>query len=88
MKAKEVCETAARLVSQDRAMEYGDKDALHARVARLWAAYKGVAFTKHDVAIFMILLKVARAGNNGNHTDNYVDIAGYAGIAAEMGDDK
>lgn len=38
---------------------------------------------KHDVAMMMILLKVART-NGTKKKDNYVDIAGYAALAARM----
>ena len=38
---------------------------------------------KHDVAMMMILLKVART-NGTKKKDNYVDIAGYAALAAKL----
>ncbi len=37
----------------------------------------------HDVAMMMILLKVARTKGKKKR-DNYVDIAGYAALAARM----
>ena len=40
-----------------------------------------VLIDSKDVAMMMILLKVARAAVPGIHLDNYVDIAGYAACA-------
>lgn len=45
----------------------------------------GVSITAHDVAIIMILVKVARIATGKYHSDNYHDILGYARIAEELG---
>jgi len=37
----------------------------------------------HDVAMMMVLLKVART-NGQKKIDNYIDIAGYAALAARL----
>ena len=37
-----------------------------------------------DVAIMMILLKIARIQTGTFKPDNYIDIAGYAACAAEV----
>ena len=62
----------------------GNRKAAHARIAALWSAYLNYQLTAHDVAILMVLLKVARIMGKTFNADNYVDVAGYAGIAAEL----
>lgn len=84
--ASYVLETAARLVSGDRAVQNGDKRANHQNIAALWSAYTGHIITAHDVAIMMVLLKVARTKSGRFNPDDYVDMAGYAGCAIECYD--
>lgn len=67
---------AQKIVSGDRARDYGDMNESFNRIAGLWSAYLGVSVDKFDVAKMMILLKVSRA-KHGNHRDSYVDIVGY-----------
>mgnify|MGYP003151323398 CR=1 FL=1 len=76
-------EKAIELVDGQRAIDYGDKTLNHQNIADLWNAYLGTEISAHDVAICMLLVKVARLKNM--HTDDcYVDMAGYAGIAGEI----
>ena len=76
-------EKAIELVDGQRAIDYGDKTLNHQNIARLWTAFLDVDISPHDVAICMLLVKVARLKNM--YTDDcYVDIAGYAGIAGEI----
>jgi len=86
-------QTALDLTSGDRAKQHGDKKQNHQNIADLWNAYFGVEavtgyryFTAHDVAVCMCLLKIARLKSGTHNPDNYVDLAGYAGIAAEIAD--
>lgn len=77
--------TAEEIINGQRAQDYGDAKENHERIATLWAAYKrGVEFTPEDVAVMMILLKIARFMENGYHQDTVVDIAGYAGVLEKM----
>ena len=87
MRATDVCRRAADLVVDDRARQYGDVRLLHARIAALWSAHLGYLITPHDVALMMLLLKVARTAGGTFNPDNYIDAAGYAGLAAELADD-
>ena len=97
LKALGVCaktlQTALDLTGGARAKQHGDKRANHQNIADLWNAYFGVEavtgyryFTAHDVAVMMCLLKIARLKSGTHNPDNYVDLAGYAGIAAEIAD--
>lgn len=99
MQAVEICAKAAELVGGDRAKTHGDKKFNHEAIARLWNAYlvnAGVIIygndlgasqdlTATDVALMMALLKIARTQSGGtHHDDNYLDLAGYAGVAGEI----
>jgi hypothetical protein len=90
MRAVEILTTAADLVGGDRAKTHGDKYGNHSKIASLWNAYlynrasHAADLDPTDVANMMILLKVARTQSGGTHNDdNYIDAAGYAGVAGE-----
>lgn len=38
--------------------------------------------------MMMVLLKVARVSTGTTHLDNFVDVAGYAACAYEIGNDR
>ena len=91
MKAHEVCQKAAELVSNDRAKTHGNKLENHQNIANLWNQYLSAKFlgcnvelSATDIAILMILLKVARTTTGTFNIDDFIDIAGYAGCAAEI----
>lgn len=84
---------ALALTSGDRAKQHGDKRENHQNIANLWNAYLRDdgplgkrRLTGHDVAVMMCLLKIARLKSGTFNLDNYVDLAGYAGVAAECAD--
>lgn len=61
-----------------------------AHTAALWTAYLGgVPIMAADVAIMMTLVKASRVkcGDQGAE-DHYIDMAGYAAIAAELNIDE
>ena len=84
MTRKELLETALKATTE-RGQEYGKPEDNFAVIARLWRIYLGVPVNAHDVAMMMVLFKVARAKSSPGHADNLVDIAGYAACAAELG---
>ena len=87
---------ATTAVCQTRAAEHGDVNENFQKTADLWTAYIGelirvtdsggmkFAFTAKDVAMLNILQKVSRSTFNEQHADHYVDMAGYAALAAEV----
>mgnify|MGYP003116956896 FL=1 len=82
-KTSDFLKKAIELVEGQRQEDYGDKTLNHQNIANLWNSYLGMDISPHDVAICMLLVKVARLKNM--HTDDcYIDIAGYAGIAGEI----
>lgn len=84
MTRKELLETALKATTE-RGVEYGKPENNFATIARLWRCYLGVPVNAHDVAMMMVLFKVARAKSAPGHVDNLVDIAGYAACATELG---
>lgn len=84
MKAPEILMKAVDLVGGDRAKQHGDKVENHHNIADLWGAYLGRTLSAHDVALMMCLLKIARTKTGAYNDDDYVDLAGYAGVAGEI----
>ena len=78
---------AARLVSVDRAAQYGDAAEGFGRIAALWSAYLDFSIAATDVALMMCLLKIGRA-HSSNSEDNFIDIAGYAALGGELDSGK
>ena len=81
---KEILSEATRLVGTDRQKDYGDKVKNHKNIARLWSAYLDTPVTAHDVAIMMVLLKIARTKLGAISKDTYIDMAAYGAIAGEI----
>ena len=84
-KTKEILEQTIRIVTGQRQQDYGDKVVNHRNIADLWSSYLNKKLSPHDVAICMLLVKVARLKNRKTK-DCYVDMAGYAAIAGEIND--
>ncbi len=87
MKTKEFLEEAARIVTGQRQFDYGNKYENHKNISDLWSAYLDKEVSPHDVAICMLLVKVARLKHRKTK-DCYLDMAGYAAIAGEIIDRK
>lgn len=93
MKRSEILEEAKKQVCGHRVEDYGKPEDSFQRIADLWTAYmkdgkddKRV-FTKKDVAMMLALLKVARIKTDVK-SDSYVDLAGYAACAGEIGTEE
>lgn len=89
MHRDQVLATAAAFVTDDRAETHGKLEDNFATVAAYWSAYLAsvgvsVDLRRHDVAAMMVLFKVARAGPNPVHANNWIDMAGYAACGAEV----
>lgn len=85
-KREECLRTACEIVNGARQECYGDAEDNFQAIATLWETYLNargcdVVLDSTDVAMMMILLKVARAASHEIHLDNYIDIAGYAACA-------
>jgi hypothetical protein len=76
---------AKNAVCTDRNKQYGSPEDNFALIAKLWGNYAGSHFDAIDVAVMMILLKVARISTGGTYNlDNWIDIAGYAACGGEV----
>lgn len=89
-----VLEEAKRCICQDRQNQYGAPEDSFFTIAQFWSTYLvgenklNHILSKEDVALMMVLLKVARTNGHKHHVDNYVDMAGYAALAAELAEDE
>lgn len=84
MKREEILEMAKILVCGARAEDYGDAKDNFNSIAMLWTEYTGHMVTPTDVAMMMILLKIARMKTGTFKEDTFIDIAGYAALAGEL----
>ena len=88
MLAKDICVTAAKLISGDRKQQHGpDMKESFQRTANLWSNYLGYKIKAKDVPIMMVLLKVTRAKDGAFNQDDYVDMCGYSAIAGQIDSD-
>lgn len=83
MKREEILNKALDIVKGAREEQYGSPEDCFGTIAQFWSAYLDNPVTSVDVAVMMILLKIARLKNNQEYDDNYIDIAGYAACAGE-----
>lgn len=90
---KSVLEAAIQTVA-DRGVPYGGVEDNFGRIARMWNQHlvnRGLLETAthglgpDDVAMMMILMKVARLQALPSHQDSWVDVAGYAACGGEIG---
>lgn len=93
MKRDEILEAARTFVCGEREQDYGSPENSFGLIARLWEDYLQshcvwsngcVDISAKDVAVMMILLKVARVAGGSNSNDNWIDIAGYAACGGEI----
>ncbi len=66
---------------------YGGPSENFERIAALWNTMPNMDEHPMDssgVALFMILVKVARLMHDPTHADSWIDIAGYAGCGYEV----
>ena len=85
MNTREYLDRATKIVTGQRQHDYGNKYENHKNISDLWSAYLDKEVSAHDVAICMLLVKVARLKHRTTE-DCYIDMAGYAAIAGEIND--
>lgn len=84
MNREQTLQEALKIVTKDRQNAYGTPEDNFNCIAGLWSSYLGTPITAQQVAVLMILLKVARSKSSPDYADNYVDICGYAACASEV----
>ena len=80
---EDILEKARQCVCGDRDVQYGSPEESFKRIADYWSLYIDKPISPQDVAIMMILFKVAREENK-DKADNWIDIAGYAACGGEV----
>ena len=84
MTRDEILDTAKALINGDRAETHGNAHDMHNIIAKMWSAILGFEISPMRVALMMAALKLARASQNPDHADNWVDACGYIALAGEM----
>ena len=91
-----ILQEAEKVIYGDREQTYGKPGKNLENIATLWEMYlhgKGMwndsskGLYPHDVALMMILMKVARLMNSPDHRDSLVDICGYAALIERVQND-
>ena len=80
----EILNTAKQYTTVDRASTHGGAEDSFRTIADMWTAYLGAPVSEADVCAMMVLLKIARIKGNPEHTDSWVDVAGYAALGGEI----
>ena len=88
MGRKEILESAIQTVCKDRQDKYGNCEDNFGIIAELWSGYLDAEVRPEDVAVMMMLLKIARIRTGVYDPDNYIDIAGYAACGSEIASKK
>ena len=84
MVRNDILKNAERIINGSREETYGTPEDSFTRIAKFWSAYLDKDITNTDVANMMCLFKLARIMGKYKF-DSYVDLAGYAAIAGELG---
>ena len=83
-KRSEILHEAEKCICGQREQDYGSPEDNFTITAGLWTVYTGTKITQLDVAMMMVLLKVARIKNGGGSGDSFVDICGYGACGGEI----
>lgn len=84
MNREEILHEAEKCVCGQREQDYGTPENNFQLIANLWSIYLGHDVTAIDVAMMMVMLKIARIRTGGGSGDSFVDIAGYAACGGEI----
>ena len=75
---------AKSIINGERQGTFGDAEDSFQTIADMWSAYLNTEILSEDVAIMMILMKVARNSSGVYKDDNWIDICGYAALGGEI----
>ena len=88
MNREQILSTASQYITKDRNATHGDAEDNFKNVADLWNWWlhgrEMCTVNGFDIAMLMVLFKLARIKGNDSHVDSYVDAAGYLAIAGEI----
>ena len=60
-----------------RGSVYGSPSINHRRISELWSGYLDTYISPEQVAMCMLLVKVARLSQSSDHEDSLTDLLGY-----------
>lgn len=86
MNRYKVLGNASDLINGDREREHGQPRHNFRRIAKMWSGYLEQEISASDVCVMMVLLKAARLRHKLSD-DSFIDMAGYAALGSEVGDD-
>ena len=87
---RRVLSEAEKCVCGKREQDYGAPEDSFQKIAALWTAYLSnnsivdTVFSASDVALMLVLLKIARISENPQHMDSWVDGCGYFACGGEI----
>lgn len=84
MNRSECLDKAKEIVNGARQENYGSPEKNFKQIAIYWSIYLDHDVSATDVALMMVLMKLARLQNKPDHEDSWIDIAGYAANGAEL----
>ena len=88
MNREQILQTATQYITTDRRATHGDAEENFDNVADLWSWWMDqrdrCVFNGFDVAMLMVLFKIARIKGNPDHADSFIDAAGYLALAGEI----
>tara|TARA_R100000995_G_scaffold69759_1_gene38332 strand:- start:1444 stop:1779 length:336 start_codon:yes stop_codon:yes gene_type:complete len=82
VKANDILQKAKDAID-DRGPNYGHPREHFLRISKLWSTILGVDISVEEVGMMMMGVKMARIMENPKHLDNWIDIAGYAGVTGQ-----
>ena len=89
MHRTDILSTANSYITQDRAATHGDAEDNFAQIGAAWSWWLNdrlsAPISAYDVAMMMVLFKMARAKGNHGNSENPIDGCGYFAIAGEIG---
>lgn len=75
-------------IVDERASVYGPPEESFARIAQAWSAILGIEVRADQVPLCMIALKLVRASETPDYSDNIDDVEGYADIFRKVVGDQ
>ena len=84
MNRSECLDKAKEIINGARQENYGKPESNFKQIAAYWSLYLDHDVSATDVALMMVLMKLARLQNKPDHDDSWIDIAGYAANGAEI----
>ena len=78
-----ILDEAKKTINGERQDSYGNPEDSFMLIADYWSTYLDKELSASDVAIMMVLFKIARQQNQ-HKRDNLVDAAGYLGILGDL----